>query len=183
MCEPIALKFALTGCIGKKRLFTELVVRGQKESVIDDISLCRDRQTVQLILVTVAIKIAILHLEDVRNHCLIVYLCPFQHHDIRVIRVKCGETRALRKTALSCVAGVQGRGRAGRGSIVFATLVILCDVSTSSSLRDSVWLRSAEQSLLFGPQICTACFKTTFKPKGKRTERETAWSLEHPTGD
>ena len=112
MCEQIALKFALTGCIGKKRLFTELVVTGQKESVIDDISLCRDRQTVQLILVTVAIKIAI-HLEDVRNHCLIVYLCSFQHHDIRFTRVKCGETRALRKTALSCVAACRGAGARG----------------------------------------------------------------------
>jgi hypothetical protein len=72
MREQIALTFALTDCIGKKRLFTELVVTGQKESVIDDTSLCRDRQTVQLILVAVAIKIAILHLEDVRNHGLIV---------------------------------------------------------------------------------------------------------------
>ena len=116
MCEQIALKFALTGCMGKKRLFTELVVTAQKESVTDAYRFCRDRQTIQVILVTVAIKIAILHLEDVRNHCLIVYLCPFQHHDIRFTRVKCEETRALRKTALSCVSGVQGRGRAGRGA-------------------------------------------------------------------
>jgi hypothetical protein len=39
MCGQIALTVALTDCIGKKRLFTELVVTGQKESLIDDVSL------------------------------------------------------------------------------------------------------------------------------------------------